>query len=177
MKYTAEINNTCNRDVNKIQVKLVQYTSIQGASRELIVKTYHAKKSIHDVAKQEIDKEIPGKTNAAVVTDQPFVIPSVCPTLGGVCQIISVTYALVFTFGVRASGDKDLIIPITIGTMPLRSSDDAYLPPPTYSQTMYENDGEKEEFKDDEPPAKGDVYESDATSFKPLYPNFIGFNF
>lgn len=177
VRYQATINNTCNRDVIRTRVKLVQYTVLQGSSREIIVKTHHTKKSHHDMAKTVIDKVIAGKTSQTITNDQqPLVIPSVCPTLNGLCQIISVNYALVFTFGVKGSIDKDLIIPITIGTVPLHSASNAYHPPPIYEQSMFGSEGsEKLEFKNDDPPVKGDVYESDANTYRPLYPNFIGF--
>lgn len=176
VRYQASINNTSNRDVIRTRIRLVQYARFQGTSRELIVQTNHMKISEHDVAKIIIDKQIVGKTSQSVIADQPFVIPSVCSTLNNVCRIISVNYSLVFTFGVRGSIDKDLIIPITIGTVPLQTRSDTYLPPPTYEQSTLGNNLEKQEFKEDDQPTKGDIYDSDADTYKPLYPNFIGFN-
>lgn len=105
--------------------------------------------------------------------NQPLLIPSVCPTSNGLSKIIDISYLLIFSFGVRGSLDRDLVIPVVIGTMPLRteseSSVHSYLPP-TYEESMF---GAEKSSGDES--SKGDVYDSDVNSYRPLYPNFIGF--
>lgn len=174
VRFTAKINNTCNRNVIRTRVKLVQDLRFVGSSRELIAKMYKTRHEHRDVAKLIIDKEILGNTSEEIFSNQPLIVPSSCPTLKGVSKIIEVNYLLVFTFGVRGSIDKDLAIPITIGTVPLINNDQeyasSYFPTPSYEQSVFGSEKINEDEK-----SKGDVYESNETNYVPLYPNYIGF--
>lgn len=117
IRFTASINNRSNRRVIRTSVKLVQDLSFFGTYK-FIFKNSLTKHDYRDVARIVINKEIEAHESQEVFTFEPLVIPPVIPSQNS-SNIIRINYLLVFTFGVRGSIDKNLIIPITIGTVPL----------------------------------------------------------
>lgn len=168
---SATIDNKCSRDIIRTSVKLVQELLFTGSSREVIVKLSKVNKCYRDVVCLNINKRISDKTNEVVLDNQVIIIPPVCASLTDLCKIIQVNYLLIFSFGVFGSLDKDLVIPIKIGTIPLQntcSNDSDSLP--TYEECLFESDFKSEDA------LKGDMYESDEKTFRPIYPVFKNYS-
>lgn len=118
--FEAYINNTSSRDVIRNRIMLMQYLRLIG-QKENITKIREEKR---EMARLVIDKRVRGNTSKEVKSSEPFILPQVCTTLDGLCRIIDVKYALIFTFGVRGSSNKELEIPITIGNVPLQNENE-----------------------------------------------------
>ena len=110
-----------------------------------------------------------------------LVIPAVCTSSNGTCNIIQISYSVVFSFGASISVDSDLTVPIRIGTIPLKNSENTISPfsipllepsaplAPilTHDACIFGANPNKELGTNFE---KGDVVESDSNEFTPLYP-------
>jgi len=119
-------------------------------------------------------------------------IPPIVSSSNGTCRIINVSYTIILNFD--ASGvaiSKDVPIPITIGTIPLYDSNpntnqilmiqannnnqsnnfNGVPPPPTYQECMFDRDTSSS-LKPDEHELKGEILQSDANIFKPIYPYY-----
>jgi hypothetical protein len=121
-----------------------------------------------------------------------FVIPAVCPSSNVFCRNIQIEYALILSFSFdilfSTSKDRELTIPITIGTVPIcqvQSSEvlpSAPLPvifhsdyasyddsdaPPSYSDVAgnFTTEATPNSNKENE-----EILQSDLNTFKPLYP-------
>jgi len=139
--------------------------------------THHTKEVEHEVAFTKYTKIIPPMSHED--WDQiMLVIPPVCSsTIDLKPRLIRVSYQVVLKFD--ASGmhiSKDLVIPITIGTIPMRDSsfvEGSSMPPYSYqiSTVTATNMDELSSYIED---TNGDLYESNCQTFKPYYPYFDG---
>lgn len=141
--------------------------------------------------KTKIDKRVISKVIfPSIVNERSFQdwnnivlpIPAVCSTSNGISKIIEVNYMAVFNFNPSGmSVSKDLIIPIVIGTIPFRENygvslgnDDSSAPPPySYEGCMFGPNTTKLSNEDDE---KGEYYENDSNTYRPLYPVYKDFS-
>ncbi len=175
---SARIENTCNRDIIRTSVRLVQEMLFTGSSRELIVKTSKKKKCCRNIFTLPINKVISGNSSEQVLQNQMIIIPPVCASSTGLSKIIEINYLLVFTFGVLGSLDRDVCIPLKIGTIPLmdyhaaRIADSSHLP--TYEECLFEHETLNKP-KDSNESIKGEMFETDEKTFKPIYPYFKDF--
>lgn len=176
---SARIENSCNRDIIRSSVSLVQELFFTGSSRELIVKTTKRKKCNRNIVTIQLNRIISGNSNEQLLQDQMILIPPVCASSTGLSKIIEINYWLVFTFGVFGSLDRDVWLPLKIGTIPLmmdsqraNTNDNNNLP--TYEECQLENETLKES-KESKDSMKGDMFETDEKTFKPIYPYFKDF--
>ena len=79
-----------------------------------------------------LNRDVNKKDIESVFEKYAIEIPRVCPSSNGLCKIIEVNYFVVFEFGVFGSLDKDLLIPIKIGSIPLEEEGRATNCLPTY---------------------------------------------
>lgn len=170
---SASINNKSSRNVTKTSLKLIQEVSFTGSVRELFVKNTKIKKVRADVVNLVFNKIIAEKTSESVFEKYAIEIPRVCPSSNGLCKIIEVNYFVVFEFGVFGSLDKDLLIPIKIGSIPLEEEGRATNCLPTYEECMF-NDAfgdthlEKTNYE---------TFDSNEKTYKPIYPYFKDYSF
>ena len=124
MSFKATINNKCSKDVERNCVKLIRTVLFHGKGSFEIPKMNNSYKITtleQEIVNLKIDKLVAKNTFEHITSDKPLIIPPTCPTEYGLCDIISFSYAFVFTFACKNSIDKDLIIPVIIGTVPLYS--------------------------------------------------------
>ena len=108
---------------------------------------YTIKTLEQEIVNLKIDKLVAKNTFEQITSDKPLIIPPTYPTEYGLCDIISFSHAFVFTFACKNSINKDLIIPVIIGNVPLhldRSNIRAnvYKAPPQSNEKL-ENQEEK----------------------------------
>ena len=141
--------------------------------------TTKTKICVRNVAQLKYPKRIPEKSRE--VWSQGIIIPAVCSSSNGTCRIIQVNYCILFNFNPSGlSISKDLEIPITIGTIPIRNQSNNMqqgqtmpsLPQPAYQACMFGN----ENSNNFQPASKGEVMESNSSSFMPMYPYFQDFS-
>lgn len=161
----VNIDNRSNREVKKITLKLVQELNFTGSSRELIVKTTKVRKCFRNIVEMNFTQIVPPKTNQNLEGNTRIIIPSIAASSNGISKIIVINYLLVFTFKCSGSLSKDISIPITIGTIPFETT---YIP--SYEECFNEITPEIAE------PVKGEIIESDLSTFKPLYPYYKDFS-
>lgn len=176
--YNISIDNKSNRDVIETTIKLVQEIKLTGSSREIIVKTTKVKTCYRDVVNVNLLQIIAAKTNVTLNNNYSIIVPPVSATSTNTCKIIEIRYYVVFTFGCRGSANKDMSIPITIGTIPLSnpsekkpSLDNSSNNLPSYEECVY--GAIKPEIAES---IKGEMFDSDASTFKPLYPYYKDFS-
>ena len=181
VKFKATIENKCSKDVVHNCVKLMRtafFHAKDSTYTELLsFNNPNNTKNVEQVVVSiQIEKLIGSNQTKTLSSDElePLVIPPLCPTETGLCDIINISYALVFTFAVKNSIDKNLVIPIVIGTVPL-GSDSSNLKlgyseaPPCYDRSVYPSITFENQEKT---PIKGEMYDTNADVFKPLYPSF-----
>ena len=103
--------------------------------------------------------------NAAII------IPAVCSSSNGTCDIIQLKYCLVLNFDLKNfSSSTDLEIPVVIGTIPMRSENPAIQNNFSYESDTFGNNPVAISWRDDDDGKERDVVESDVSSYKPFYP-------
>ena len=157
----ADIDNKSSRDIKEMSVSLVQNIRFIATTKSKIVRRVVSNIMFPNMVKEKSFQD----WNNIILP-----IPSICSTSNGVSKIIEVNYFVIFNFdtsGIAVS--KDLTIPITIGTIPLR--DDVNSVPSTPLPYSFErcmfgpntNLSQQEEIK-------GEYYENDSNTYIPLYP-------
>ena len=70
-----------------------------------------------------------------------LLVPPVCPSSNNISQLVNVKYSIVLTIGTIDSKNFDLVIPIVIGSVPLRDQTQNYDPLsndlPSYETCMF----------------------------------------
>ncbi len=102
-------------------------------------------------------------------------IPPICPSLNqftSACRIIEIEYYIDLYFDVNTmSFSSDILIPITIGTVPLNNGNTTNSLLPSYESCMY-GAGDFHMPNEDSNEKKGKVINSDESSFVPVYPYY-----
>ena len=170
MPFKVEIDNKSSREIKEMSVNIIQ--------RIYFHSTCKTKTCVRNMAQVKYPKRIPEKTRE--VWSLGIIIPPVCASSNGTCKIIHVTYIILFNFdpsGLAVS--KDLGIPLTIGTIPLRNQSNNMQPdqlmpslPSSFQACMFGN----ENSANFEPASKGEIVESNSSSFKPMYPFYKDFS-
>ena len=103
-------------------------------------------------------------------------IPAICSTSNEESNIIKINYFVVFNFdtsGIAVS--KDLLIPITIGTIPFKdnlNSGSSALTQNSFEGCMF---GPNTDFTNEDE-NKGEYYGNDSNTYMPLYPVYHDFS-
>jgi hypothetical protein len=165
--FNATVDNRSSREIKSCTVNLIQHLVFHATTK--------SKRCTRTVALIKYPKKINAKTTETW-SDSVLTIPPVCSSSNGTCRIIEVIYSVVFNFD--ASGmaiSTDVSIPITIGTIPLQDSNNQTQHNLPYSFEASHFGAESNQM----PPEfeqKGEVFESDANSFKPYYPYYKDFS-
>ena len=170
LPFKVEIDNKSSREIADMSINIIQRIFFHATAKTKIC--------VRNVAHIKYPKRIPEK--AREVWSQGIIIPAVCASSNGTCRIIQVNYCVLFNFnpsGIAAS--KDLEIPLTIGTIPLRSQSNNMQQgqvmqslPPSFQACMFGN----ENSANFEPASKGEIMESNSNSFMPMYPYYQDFS-
>ena len=172
----ASVDNRSRREIKPMTVRLVQEITFHGQRF-----TYHIKKVKREVAMVRYTNTIAARTHEDW-SQIKLLIPPVCSTTdSSQPHIIEIGYELVFNFDAAgAHVSRDLSIPIVIGTVPLVDSsqdntvaivDPSSIQTHSYMPSVFEpNDSDHLPLEYDD--IIGDIIESNAKSFKPLYPYF-----
>lgn len=165
--FNAEIDNRSNRELDSIKVKLVQDLKFHATT-----KSRTSQRNVAEVVYSNVIRPC----SIESWNKGTLVIPPVCPSSNGACKIIEISYSVVFVFGASNSIDSNLAIPIYIGTIPLRqlentsnNTSSAYPSAPSYQECMF-GANPNQEF--DSGFQKGELIESDLSTFKPFYPYY-----
>jgi hypothetical protein len=178
VNFRIMIDNKSSRDINEMSVKVLQRIKIHGSNFAYGT----ASKEINRVvAELNFDKKI---SPSSIEEINSFIkLPPVCSTSNGLCKLIGISYSVDFNFeALGGSVSKDLTIPITIGTQPLTTSESNGEPKPedslldsvqykTITQLIYQACP----FGPNScilPKYKGDIIQSDASSYRPFYPYY-----
>jgi hypothetical protein len=166
--FNVNLDNKSNRTIDEMTVNLKQNIRFYATTK--------SKSCIRNVGAIRFPRKIPSRFQDTW-NDSVLVIPPVCSTSNGTCGIIEVSYSIVFNFdtsGIAIS--KDLVIPIVVGTIPLKLSENNHydMPaPPSYEACMFPiSNGQIP----DDVETKGEVVESDSNTFKPFYPYYKDFS-
>ena len=163
--FNAVVDNRSNKSVT-MSTRLIQNLRFHTRS-----KTKSCKRVIGETT---YPGRVEPRTN--VTWKGALIIPPVCQSSNASCRIIEITYTIDFNFSSNGvSISTDLLVPITIGTIPLRSveamSDDmnASNLPPSYEACMFgPNPNQMPPDYED----KREIIESDDASFRPMYPYY-----
>lgn len=165
--FNAMIDNRSSKGLNRLTVSLIQRIKFHGKGR--------SKECIRNVASVNLHKAV-GSNSVENWNNVLLKIPPVCSTTQGSSRLIEVSYLLVFTFGAIAPKlATDLVLPIVIGTIPIRQTiaADSFVPVPySYEPSIFEPNPilmPSEFFYN------GDILESD-NNFKPSYPYYNDIN-
>ena len=173
---TVRVVNYSTRLIKPISVALVQILSFHGERFGHL--TQHTKnkkeevvscKSAHSIAPQSHDfsEEI------------RLTIPPVCSSTVA-SRIIEVSYEVKLNFDADGfHSSKDLVIPIVMGTVPLYDHSNprpSSIRPPDYQflPSIFPPSGSDDSLPDYDQ-IVGDIYETNAASFRPYYPYYGGF--
>ena len=157
----ADIDNKSSRDIEEMSVSLVQnirFIATKNSKNE--------RRFLSNVKKNVMVKKKSFQDWNNIILP----IPSICSNSNGVSKIIEVDYFVYFSFdtsGIAVS--KDLVIPIEIGTIPLRddvNSDPSTPLPYSFERCMF---GPNTNFSQQEE-IKGEYYDNDSNTYIPLYP-------
>ena len=161
--FNAMIDNRSSKGLNRLTVSLIQRIKFHGKNR--------SKECIRNVASVNLHKPVASKS-VENWNNVLLKIPPVCSTTQGSSRLIEVSYLLAFTFGAVAPKlATDLVLPIVIGTIPIRQNfaTDNFVPVPfSYEPSIFEPNPvlmPSEFFYN------GDVIESD-NEFRPSYPYY-----
>lgn len=140
------------------------------------------------VASANVPKKVGAKTSDTW-TRFSIAIPPVCSSSEGECSIIQIKYYIVFSFDAPGAPlSSELSIPITIGTIPLRSDNDASLSIehhdssssldflPSYEESVFGLYRNQELNQDENATGNAEIVESDQNTFVPMYPIFKEFS-
>ncbi len=186
--FSATIDNKSNKEIKELKVTLRQNIRFHATSK---TKSTYRDVSVLRYPNKISQRSIEHWNNVTVQ------IPPIVSSSNGTCRIINVSYSIILNFD--ASGvaiSKDVPIPITIGTIPLYDSNpntnqilmnqnnnnnfnispannnyNGVPPPPTYQECMFDRDASSS-LKPDENELKGEIIQSDANIFKPIYPYY-----
>lgn len=164
--FNVAIDNKSNREVKEMTVNLIQ-----------VIKFHATRKSrtcTRNVASIQFPKRI-AERSMEKWDNSVLVIPPVCSSSNMTCRIIEVSYMVTFNFdasGVAVS--TDITIPIVIGTIPMAIQANQMQPqlPFTYEADMFGPNTVQMPSENDAGADKGEMYESDANTFKPFYPYY-----
>jgi hypothetical protein len=175
IRFRVEFNNASSRDIPKMEVSLVQNLMFHAQC--------HSKRDNRKVA----GVLYPGQINAnstQLWDNGVIVIPPVCSSSNGICRIIQINYSLVLHFSVSGpSIGTSCLIPCVIGTIPLTNNGDLQ----QQSQSAADSQGFSYAPSAFEPTPgitnggyeaadKGEMIQSDAATFKPMYPYYKDFS-
>jgi hypothetical protein len=190
--FSATIDNKSNKEIKEMKVTLRQNIRFHATNK--------TKNTYRDVNVLKYPNKIPQRT-IEHWNNVSLPIPPIVSSSNGTCRIISVSYTIVLNFdasGVAIS--KDVPIPIVVGTIPIYDSNlnsnqilmnqnnttnnniiispannfnnnQGILPPPTYQECMFDRDTSNS-LKPEENEMKGEILQSDANIFKPIYPYY-----
>ncbi len=121
IKFSIEINNRTKKQLADIYVLLKQITRLHA--EEIYSEKYKIKTREVELGRQKCPIKV--KSNRFEKWTGGFQIPTVCPSLKGICRIIEVDYFFVLHLKAGLlSLSKEFPIPITIGTVPYRNSNE-----------------------------------------------------
>ena len=162
LKFTAFIDNKSNLAINEINVRLIQNLKFKARSKT---------KNCSRVVKQ-VNYPSNLRARSAETWIKQLPIPPVCPDSNDICRIVKIKYRLVLTLGAADSNNFDLLIPVTIGSVPLRNEIESSYAyqfasdfPPSYEACMFRSNLDGGNVNPDF--ENGEIIEHD---FKPLYP-------
>ena len=158
IQFNANIENKSSRDIKEMDVSIVQNIRLYSTSKS---KTF-----TKTIANIKHPKLVSGKS----VEDwnNGLHVPAVCSSSNGGCNIIELSYSLVFKFvptGIAAK--PHLKIPIVVGTIPIRDVEKNSMKI-SYEQSPFKSSSIKstQEFK-------GEMVKNDSDSYKPFYPFYL----
>lgn len=163
MCFKAVINNQSNKPIKSVVVKLVQTLR------------FHATSKTRTDTRDVVSLQCPNKVGARdfYTWNGRIKIPPVCPSLNkqtNMCKIIEIDYYIDLHVDVSTmSVSRDILIPLTIGTVPLQDPSRPEASAPTYESCMY-GAGEYQVPLEDSNGRKGEMLNSDEASFAPVYP-------
>lgn len=110
IQFKSMVENNTKRKTKRMTIKLFQTIKFHATTK--------TKTSGSNVVFLNCDKQL--GTHASEEWNNSFMVPVVCPSSNGLCKIIEIGYVLVFNFDATGtSTSTDLMIPITLGTIPL----------------------------------------------------------
>ncbi|CAF0761104.1 unnamed protein product [Brachionus calyciflorus] len=164
--FDITVNNKSNRLISRMSVSLIQKIKFKA--------NYRTKLSYRTIENFRFPSSV--QERSIVKWDNSvLIIPPICPTSDGRCKIIDVSYLVLFDF--CASGlslTKEMLIPIVIGTIPLRPQveriwNDELI---SYEECKFGPYPDKISFDEED---FDDIMETTEEKFKPLYPFFKEF--
>lgn len=166
--FSVNIDNRSSREIKIMQVDLVQQIK------------FHATNKTRTCTRHVAAIRFPGKIGIRKQENWEnisLVVPPVCSSSNGTCRIIDVRYAINLNFDAGGLAiSKDLSIPVVIGTIPLMNLG---IPVPqnwplSYQASIFDPTPSQEMPPEYE--TKGEVVESDQSSFRPHYPYYKDFS-
>jgi hypothetical protein len=119
IKFSVEIDNRTKKKLADINVQLKQ--QIRLHAEELRNEKYKIKTREIELGRQRCPIKV--RPNRAEKWLGSFQVPTVCPSLKGICRIIEIDYFFVLHLKAGLfSISKEFSIPITLGTVPYRNS-------------------------------------------------------
>lgn len=164
--FDITVNNRTSRVISRMNVSLVQKIKFRA--------NYRTKISYRSIENFRFPSTVQEKS-IVKWNNSVLIIPPVCSTSNGKCKIIDVNYLVLFDF--CASGislSKEMMIPIVIGTAPLKPQtknlwcNEAI----SYEQCKFGPYPDKIMFDEED---FDDIMESTEEKYKPLYPYFKDF--
>ncbi|CAF0905004.1 unnamed protein product [Brachionus calyciflorus] len=156
--FSVKIDNKSNKKLDKITIYLNQKIAFHARCKsKSVYRTVAFLKCPKSIEKKSIEK-----------WEDRFLIPSICSSSNGTCHIIQVAYDISFEFGSSGlSLNKNLRIPLVIGTIPLRSNENQSI---NYPFSFQASHFESEANTNME--LKGEIVKSDVETYKPFYPYY-----
>jgi hypothetical protein len=166
--FRVEFNNGSSHDLKDIEVTLWQHLILHAQN--------HRKRDSRKVASVSYAGKI--SERSAKIWDSGFIaVPPVSPSSNGICKLIETSYLILLEFSVSGpSTGTNCSIPCVIGTIPLTSDNGDSSQSMASGQFSYEPSAfaalSTYPYLGYPPAAKGDMVQSDAATYKPMYPYY-----